>query len=147
MDEKLQNEVIAFLKKQLYANLATVSAENPDQPHVATVAYVNDGLDLYFVTKKQTRKFTNLEKNSRVSLTIDTDEPDWMRIKGIQMEGEAEVVQKENTPFAFGLLTEKYPLIRSLPPDPDYRFIHIKPKRIWFLDYQKCFGHREYLEV
>ncbi len=147
MSDEIRKEILSYLQGHLYANLATIDSDDPGQPHASTVAYVNDGFDLYFITSVKSRKFANLEKNPRVALTIDEDEADWMKIKGLQIEGEAEAVKEDRLPFVFGIYSEKYPIIKTFPANPDYRFIKIRPKRIWMLDYSKGFSHRDYLEL
>jgi|GEM_PF-3632413 len=58
MTDSIKNEVLLYLNRHLYGNLATVYSNDPMQPHVTTVAYVNDGFDLYLTTsvKSITRK-------------------------------------------------------------------------------------------
>jgi hypothetical protein len=85
----------------------------------------------------------NLARNGKVAVSIDRDEPDWMNITGIQMEGLAEPVQEAEAGAVSALFTEKFPVMKNLPPNPEYRFTRITPKRMWFLDYRKGFGHRE----
>jgi nitroimidazol reductase NimA-like FMN-containing flavoprotein (pyridoxamine 5'-phosphate oxidase superfamily) len=85
MTDSLKQDIIDYLKDNMYANLATVNAVDAAQPHVSTIAYVNDGLNLFFVTNRNSRKFANLTGNSRVALTIDKEEPDWMKITGLQI--------------------------------------------------------------
>ena len=53
--------------------LATVSE---DKPHCSLMAYASDaeGREIYMVTKRNTKKYRNLEKNPSVSLLIDTRE-------------------------------------------------------------------------
>jgi len=147
MSEDIKKEILSYLKGHLYGNLATINSQDPKQPHVTTIAYVNDGFDLYFTTAVKTQKFSNLTENPRVAITIDEDEPDWMKLTGLQLEGKAEVVKEGRIPFVFGIYSEKFPIIKSFPANPDYRFIKITPQRIWILDYRKGFGHRDYLEL
>ena len=147
MSRTSKDEVMEYLKGNQYANLATLNADDPAQPHVSTVAYVNDGLDLYFVTNHKSQKFVNVSRNRKVAGSIDRDESDWMKITGIQIEGVAEPVSEAEAAKVFGLYAEKFPVIKNFPPNPDYRFSRIRPKKIWLLDYKKGFGHRDSIEV
>lgn len=147
MSENIKNEVLNYLKNHLYGNLASINSSDPKQPHATTIAYVNDGLNLYFTTSVKTQKFANLENNPRVAMTIDTDEPDWMKLTGLQIEGAIEIVKEQQIPSVFGIYAEKFPIIKGFPPNPEYRFLKITPKKIWLIDYTKGFGHREYLEL
>lgn len=147
MANDIKQAILQYLKGHLYGNLATVYSNDPMQPHVTTVAYVNDGFDLYFTTSVKSQKFANLESNSKVAMTIDEDETDWMKLTGLQIEGIAEVVKAEQESAVFEIYAEKFPIIKEFPPNLDFRFIKIKPKRIWILNYQKGLGHRDYLEL
>ena len=56
-------------------NTCVLATANTDgQPHTSLMTYSwgNDGLALYFVTRKQSRKFQNISKNPKVSVMIDT---------------------------------------------------------------------------
>lgn len=143
----LRDYAVQYLKNHLYANIATINATEPSQPHVATVAYVNDGLNIYFITSNKTHKAVNIEKNSKVALTIDEDEPDWMKLTGLQIEGKASQVKAEDISPIFEIYAEKFPFAKSFPVSPDDRFIRIMPVKIWILDYRKGFAHRDYLEL
>lgn len=145
--DEIKKEILSYLKGHLYSNLATLNSDDPEQAHVSTVAYVNDGFALYFATSVKSQKFVNMEKNPKVALSIDEDVADWMKITGLQIEGETEVVKEDHLPFVFGIYSEKYPIIKSLPANPDYRFIKITPRKVWMIDYRKGFAHRDYLEL
>jgi uncharacterized protein YhbP (UPF0306 family) len=147
MTDEIKKEVVSYLSRHMYANLATISAGNPQQPHASSIAYVNEGLNMYFVTSLQTEKLKNISKNPRVALTVDEDEADWTKITGIQIEGEAEVLSQDKIADIAGPFLEKFPYARTLPPNSDSRFIRIVPKKIWVLDYRKGFGHRDFFEA
>ena len=138
-----------YLNRHLYGNLATVNSDDPRQPHAATVAYVNDGFNLYFTTSVKTRKFSNLKKNPKAAMTIDEwkNEPNWLELTGIQMEGTIEVVREQEASSVFGIYAEKFPVVKVFPPNHDYRFLKLTPRKIWLLDYAKGFGYREFLEL
>lgn len=145
--DALKSRISDYLKNHLYANLATINTADPKQPHVSTVAYVNDGLNLYFITSNKTNKFVNIGKNDRVALTVDEDEPDWMKITGLQIEGKASQAKEEDIGPIFEIYAEKFPVAKSIPVSSDYGFIRITPVKIWLLDYSKGFGHRDYMEI
>ncbi|HEC98678.1 MAG TPA: pyridoxamine 5'-phosphate oxidase family protein [Nitrospirae bacterium] len=147
MSDEINKEILSYLNEHLYLNLATINSNDPGQPHVSTVAYVSEGFELYFATSVKSRKFSNLEKSPKVALTIDEDEADWMKITGLQIEGKAEVVKEDQLPSVFVIYSEKFPIIKTFPANPDYRFIKITPRKVWILDYSKGFAHRDYLEL
>lgn len=143
----LKDYAVQYLINHRYANIATLHATDPMQPHVSTIAYVNDGLNIYFITSNKTHKAVNIEKNSKVALTIDEDEPDWMKITGLQIEGLASQVKEQDIGPIFEIYAEKFPVAKSFPVSSDDSFIRITPVKIWILDYRKGFGHRDYIEL
>ncbi|MBI3600529.1 MAG: pyridoxamine 5'-phosphate oxidase family protein [Nitrospinae bacterium] len=147
MREDIKNKVLSYMKGHLYGNLATIYSDDAEQPHVSSIAYVNNGFDLYFTTSVKTQKFVNMEKNPKIAMTIDEDEPDWMKLNGLQIEGIAEVLKEKLVPAVFEIYADKFPIIKGFPSNPDYRFIKIIPKKMWVIDYKRGLGHRDYLEL
>lgn len=85
---KSKNEVYAYLKRLTIAILSTVSADG--KPYASVIYFVTDhNLNFFFITKSDTKKAINLEKNSNAALTIlDSESP-----KTIQATGTARKVQ------------------------------------------------------
>lgn len=74
MDIMSGEEIIAFLSGgSRTAKLATVRADG--RPHVAPVWFVVDGDELVFTTGENTVKGRNLQRDPRVSICIDEEEP------------------------------------------------------------------------
>jgi general stress protein 26 len=63
--------------------IATVRDDGFTQ--ATTVSYVNDGLDIYFMTPSNGQKAKNIERNYKVSLTINRDYASWDNIEGLSM--------------------------------------------------------------
>jgi general stress protein 26 len=90
-DEKLKNQVKSFLQIHRTASLATVSEHG--EPQVATVNYVlDDNFNFFFIVRKHSRKFKNLESNKKVGILVGGD-PQIPVI--VQMQGIAEPVRDE----------------------------------------------------
>ena len=70
----------------------TLATSAGDLPWAATVFYASDGLRLYFFSAPESRHCQNLAANGRVAVTVQEDYQDWRKIKGIQLEGRAELV-------------------------------------------------------
>jgi PPOX class probable F420-dependent enzyme len=69
-----QDEIRAFLLEGTRtAALATVRPDG--RPHVAPVWFTLDGDDLLFNTGENTVKGANLQRNGRVALMVDDEEP------------------------------------------------------------------------
>lgn len=127
-------------------NIATLATCVDGIPHASTIEYANDGFILYFSTNPESQKAQNIKKNKIVSLTIDEDYKDWTVIQGIQIEGIAEqVTDEEEIKKAMGVYMAKFPFVVNFPPSPN-KMYKVVPKRLYFLDYKKGFGHRDVIE-
>lgn len=72
--------------------LMVIGVNRPDGwPQVSTVGYINEGLNLYFVTGRLSQKLANLEADPRISLAIHTD-TDVEGAVGVSMSGHAHEV-------------------------------------------------------
>lgn len=123
----LRDEVIKFLQKNKTAVIATSSADGT--PEAATITYLfDDDFNLYFITRKQSRKFQNILKNHIVSVVVGTDP---QILATAQMKGIATVIEHPNS-FAISYLMKKidlgeprwWPLFKAR--GVDYVFVKIK---------------------
>lgn len=72
------------------ATLATVSASGA--PHAASVYYtVDHDLNLYFVTREETTKYSNIKRNPQVSVVITDEET----AETVQIQGTAQKITDE----------------------------------------------------
>jgi nitroimidazol reductase NimA-like FMN-containing flavoprotein (pyridoxamine 5'-phosphate oxidase superfamily) len=144
MDETTKRTVLDVLGNQRIMSLATV---RPDGwPQATTVGYVSEGLILYFLCGLDSQKARNLARDDRVSLTINGDPADIMRITGLSMAGHARPVEDlAEAARILALLPLKYPNCPPLPiPTPDQvRIFRVTPSVISVLDYSKGFGHTD----
>jgi uncharacterized protein YhbP (UPF0306 family) len=138
----------AFILKLLgQHNIMSFATVRPDGfPQSTTVAYANDGLDLYFCCDRASQKARNLRRSGKVSLTIDRDYRDWSRIKGLSMGANAKLLSKPaDVKRAFDLLARKFPELRKMSDEDRAAsaFVRVTPKVISLLDYSKGFGHTD----
>lgn len=148
MEQETERFILDILGNHTVLTLATNREDG--WPQATTVGYVNDGLQIYVMTFPQAQKVRNIEHDPRVSLTIDSAEEDWNKIKGLSMAAMAEVVSApEESEHVTRLMLEKFPQIKALPePDPeDVSILRLTPKVISMLDYEKGFGNTEMIEV
>lgn len=132
-------------------NVMTLATIRPDgYPQATTVAYVNDRLTLYVGVGSDSQKLRNVRECDKVSLTIDRDEPDWRRIRGLSMAATAAVVTDPVEIAHVGdLMVAKFPQLQHLPRTEmeGLALLRITPSVISVLDYTKGFGHTEQVEV
>ena len=144
----VRKSVEDYLKKGKTFTLALIAEGG--KPSADTVVYVSDGLRLYFVTDNRTRKAKNIGKGAAAAVTVDEYTDDWSKIQGLQMEGKVAPLNDEaRTKEVFQLFGRKFPQVQKVMPQvpPTYQFYEFSPKRVWFIDYTRGFGHRDYFEV
>lgn len=89
LSERQQN-IYDFLKNNPVAVVSTASKSG--NPHGAVVYfYVDNNLDVYFVTKDQTHKFQNIKENNHVMLTVFDAQSQTV----CQIEGATEIVSDQ----------------------------------------------------
>lgn len=91
---KTYSDIIDFLRAKHIAVVATV-AKDGGAPHSATVFYhLGDvvsasSFSLYFVTRRHTRKFSDLLADQRVSMVVGTE----LEPFSVQIDGTAEFIE------------------------------------------------------
>jgi nitroimidazol reductase NimA-like FMN-containing flavoprotein (pyridoxamine 5'-phosphate oxidase superfamily) len=147
MDEIIRRKIHDVLGAHRIMTIATL---RPDGwPQATTVGYVNEGLVLYFLCGLESQKAANIARDDRVSLTIDHDTPDIMRITGLSMAARARpVVNLAEGGRILGLLPGKYPeqtvpLPMPMPTAEQVRIFRVEPVVISVLDYSLGFGHTD----
>ena len=149
MDTKLHDQITSILNEVEDMTIATI---RPDGfPQATTVTFVNDGLILYFMTPENSQKVINIDKNKKVSLTVNRPYNTWDEIEGLSMAGVAKFVNDpEEKTRAGGLMFKKLPELASYIPaaeNVELAFIRIDPKIISVLDYKQGFGHTQHVEI
>jgi general stress protein 26 len=147
MDKSQEKFILNLMKRHNVMTLATVRADG--FPQATTVGYANEGFDLYFSCDKTSQKAKNLRKCDKVSATIDRDNRDWNKIKGLSLAGHAEILKgKREREHAYQVLLHKFPEMSGFPAsDPAIAFVRVCPTVISVLDYSQGFGHTELVKV
>lgn len=119
MTLKLSKSDVNFIQQLPVCRLATVTKEC--EPVVRPVWAVFDSVYIYFASDPDTPKLEHIDENPQVSLDFDDyDHENWSNIKGIRIQGEAEVMwEGEEYRYAHDLLKEKYPEYRT--PDGSWK--------------------------
>ncbi|MCS7280157.1 MAG: pyridoxamine 5'-phosphate oxidase family protein [Desulfobacterota bacterium] len=156
-------------------NTMTIATCKDNVPWAADVFYASSGFRLYFISNPQVAiHCKNIAANPIVSVAISEDYKlkgfsDWKRIKGIQMEGLAEMLELENEiKEALEIYIKKYPFtspylkklflyeeytplekllmrLKILPtftPSKENRFFKVTPKRLFLVDNKRSFEKR-----
>lgn len=146
MDQEIRQKILTLLDQHRIMTVATVRSDG--WPQATTVGYVNEGLTLYFLCGLESQKAKNLARENRVSVAIDHDTADLMKITGLSMAAHAyPVTDRSEAEKVINMLPLKYPDAPPLPfkmPTPDQvRLFRLEPVVISVLDYSKGFGHTD----
>lgn len=153
---KLKDLIIRVLNEHRVMTIATNRADG--WPQATMVGYVNDGFLLYCFVARNSQKYANILRDPRVSITIGSDAPQPLDIKGLSLAGTASVVTDQREfDYVSELRLKRYPEYASLPapvlhesasqrisarPAPtDVALLRIAPEIISVLDYSRGFGH------
>ncbi len=170
---ELKETVLQYLAEHYTMTLATAQGGTP---WAASVFYANDGFTLYFLSDPESRHSLDIAGNPAVGVTVNEDYHDWRKIKGIQMEGKAELVTDEadmsravatyaaKYPFTVPYLKlmaspfpgivrrldkilEKIPFTPGLPKTFNVKFYRLTATRVRFTDNEKGFANHDEFTV
>lgn len=173
-NEELKGMVLDYLKTH---NTMTLATTRDNRPWAASLFYANDGFTLYFISDPEVCWHSqNIAENPHVSVAVDEDYPlenpdDWRKVRGIQLEGIAEMLtSEEEIAKAVATYVKKYPFVsvylksiirfprvvsflekfaKKLPFVPDFKavsenkFYKVVPTRVWFVDNETSFERRQ----
>lgn len=156
MSEELTRQILNYIESH---NTMTLGTCHGDLPWAATVFYASDELRLYFFSAPDSRHCHNLALNPRVAVTIQEDYRDWLKIKGIQLEGKVvpvdSLVEKAK---AMSVYARKYPDVMKVFTNPGsgvfykaflkVKFYCVVPERVFYIDNEQFgFGKRQELVI
>ena len=155
MSDLLKQQLLSYLETHNTMTLGTCSG---DVPWAATVFYASDDLRLYFFSVPDSRHCQNLAANPRVAVTVQEDYHDWQKIKGIQLEGTAILVDSiAEKAKAMAVYARKYPEVIRLFTNPasglfykaflKVKFYCVVPQKLFFIDNEQGFGKRQELVI
>jgi uncharacterized protein YhbP (UPF0306 family) len=125
--------VLDYLASEKTVTLATASLDG--MPHASTFMYANDGLSIYFWTRRASTTARHIEANPRVSFAIDSYVEDWNKAKGIQGHGGCQAVsQGDEVATAVGLFAERFTSPSAGASTTNITFFRITPKQLHFID-------------
>lgn len=144
--------VAAYLDDQHVMTLATSGA---DGPWAAAVFYARREHELLFMSSPQSRHCRDLSVNPCCAATVQANERDWAKIKGVQLQGRVSTVDAADQAHALAHYAAKFPLVTSSATAPAviaaamakvhwYR-LHIE--RLFFIDNSRGFGRREQIDL
>ena len=151
MAQGLREAIVAYLNAHRHCVLATVTPDG--NAHVSTVSYVNEGLEIYFMTDPSSRKARNIESCPNIAIAVTEDYLDWDEIRGIHLSGTVEWIKDETElKKTQKMFADKFPQVHKYLGQYGVTidiipFLRIKPAKIDYLDYSKGFNHWDTLEI
>ena len=144
----MERKAVEILDENRVMAIATL---RPDGwPQATMVSYANDGLLLYFVISRQSQKFANINRDSRVAIVIGEDADDPSAIKGLSIAANASEVQDpRQRDRALDLVVARHPGLATLPrPNPAHSAVmRAFCSIVTILDYSQGFGHTDVISV
>jgi heme iron utilization protein len=115
IDDVMKEEQKLFRKLCTQQKFAVVATQNDTEPYTSLVAFsaTKDLSYLIFATLRQTRKFTNIKKNPKISMLIDNREnlsSDVKNAIAITVVGTAYEI-KDDTQSFIDILLKKHPYL------------------------------------
>jgi nitroimidazol reductase NimA-like FMN-containing flavoprotein (pyridoxamine 5'-phosphate oxidase superfamily) len=89
MAHRLRGKVLAFIRSQRVARLATVGPNGT--PHNVPICPVVLSSKIYFASERGARKVRNIQRNPRVALAFDHYSERWKQLAGAMIVGSGAV--------------------------------------------------------
>jgi uncharacterized protein len=130
-------------------NTLTLATEKDGQTFACSLFYVNDGLNLYFVSDPNTQHAENIAQHHQVSATVHEDYRDWRTIQGIQLGGDCSLIHNPiESAKALALYANKFPFVAQLAAAmAKVKFYKITPRWMRLVDNTRGFGFKEEIEL
>lgn len=144
----MEQKAVDVLNQYRLMALATLRADG--WPQSTMVNYANDGLLLYFIISRQSQKYANIDRDSRVSIVVGRDFEDPAQIKALSIAANAsEVRDPAQRKRAIELVLQRHPGLAKLGgPDLEHSAVmRAYCSIVTILDYSKGFGHSDMLTV
>ena len=124
----MKNKIRTLLAGQKLAVLAT---SNADQPHCSLIVFMidQDQSELLFITDRHSLKYTNLIRNPKVSLLIDTRpaaDRSFNNAVAVTLVGEAEEIVGDRRGVLLDRFIEQHPGMRRFAEDPNQALIKVR---------------------
>jgi nitroimidazol reductase NimA-like FMN-containing flavoprotein (pyridoxamine 5'-phosphate oxidase superfamily) len=135
-----KDEAYEYLDTKPHAIILTTIGRD-GFPHSVPIGYFRFGEDIYVGGRAGTQKIKNAQRNPRVSVLLETGGGTLRELKGLMVQGEAEVITEPKEVLVLmrevarqrGTPEEKLPA----EPRPGTAYIRIKPRRFISWDYSR----------
>ena len=134
-------ELDEFLGRERTCRLAT---SGPNGPHVAPLWYVWDGSSLWFTSLVRSQRWTDIERDPRVSVVIDAGS-DYLELRGAELIGRVAIVGEvprtgEPCPELDEperMMALKYSGTTEVTHDERHAWLRLDPEKVVSWDFRK----------
>ncbi|MEU9478535.1 pyridoxamine 5'-phosphate oxidase family protein [Streptomyces sp. NPDC048191] len=135
-------ELDEFLTSQRTCRVATVSADGA--PHVSALWFAWDGTSLWLYSVVRSRRWTQLRRDSRVAVVVDSGE-EYDQLRGVELSGRVEFVGEvprtgelcAELDTAETLFARKNFGLDEMPHDGRHAWARLTPEKIVSWDFRK----------
>lgn len=132
-----------FLRSQPVCRVATVGVSG--RPHVSALWFVWDGTAVWLNSLTRSQRWTDIERDPRLSVIVDDGGADFLRLRGVELRGQAEVVgdvPRTGAPVDVlvgpeRLFADKYADGRDFSYDGKHAWLRLIPEKIASWDFSK----------
>jgi len=143
-DQDLIEKLSGYLKCRSTMTLSTVG--DVGVPHSAPLFFVSDdNLNLYFLSDVESQHGTNIINHVKVAVSIYGETHEWQQIRGIQLEGNARLMNDPSAEkHAWSLYRSKFSFVLTLGNLVEAsRWFRVYPNWIRWIDNRVSFGNKQ----
>lgn len=144
----MEENAIQILDSHMTMAISTI---RPDGwPQTTFVGYANDALIIYFLVFRSSQKFTNIQRDNRVSIAVSAEPKDIYQLEAVYAGAHAtEVMDTKQRERAWRLLTQRHPNLANFqrPERSEAAMMRAVCEYVSVLDYSKGLGHTEALTI
>jgi uncharacterized protein YhbP (UPF0306 family) len=142
----------AILEELRNHTVMTLATSGQAGPHAVSLMYAHDGFDIYWLSDPKTLHSSHLASGSTVAATIAAQHADFREIRGLQMEGNAQLLTDAAEEAAgFDLLVARYPFLKKFGAGKLARHLGaasvyvFRPVTLTLIDNSRGFGFKQTL--
>ncbi|MFI5063742.1 MAG: pyridoxamine 5'-phosphate oxidase family protein [Streptosporangiales bacterium] len=138
-----ETERDAYLRSQPVCRVATIGPGG--HPHVSPLWFAWDGTALWLYSLSRSQRWTDLRRDPRLSVVVDDGGADYLRLRGVELRGSAEVVgevPRQGEPAEVltvpeQLFADKYLGGAAFQHDGRHGWLRLRPETILSWDFTK----------
>jgi uncharacterized protein YhbP (UPF0306 family) len=147
---ELKNAVLDQLQHHTVLTLATAGQSGP---HAVSLMYAHKEFDMYWLSDPKTHHSEQLARDPSAAVTIATQQEDFRKIRGLQIEGSAyRITDPDEEAIGFDLLVARYPFLKQFAAGKLARHLGLAAvylfhsTKLTLIDNSQGFGFKQALE-